>query len=167
MNDNDYKYLFGYYSVKEKIWYIQPRKFMILKDTNKNLLIGQFIQSSWFCNSYSINSNPIFVVFKVYNDTSCKKIEKDINSLKNPFPTLYDIPPYVIRYSYFNMPWQLVNQCIKELTVRDNFKFTIRAFNNPYDKLILDIRKNYDDIENQNTDIVVSLPSFEIPIKSE
>ena len=90
-----------------------------------------------------------------------------MNSLKNPFPTLYDIPPYVIRYSYFNMPWQLVNQCIKELTVRDNFKFTIRAFNNPYDKLILDIRKNYDVVENQNTDIVVSLPSFEIPIKSE
>mgnify|MGYP006872164035 CR=1 FL=1 len=34
MEDNGYKYLFGYYSNEEKIWYVQPRRFVLLKDKN-------------------------------------------------------------------------------------------------------------------------------------
>lgn len=165
MEDNVHKYLFGYYSNEEKIWNVQPRRFLLLKDKNKNIIIGQFIQSSWFNKFYITNKSAFFVVFKVEKDISSQKIEKDMNGLKNPFPTLYDVPPYVSRYSYFNLPWQLVNQCATVLKEKDFFNFTIRAFNNPYDKLILNVRKspnNLDDNENQK--IMITLPSFEIPI---
>lgn len=178
IQENSYKYLFGHYSSEDKVWYIQPRRFILLKNINKNLLTGQFIQSIWFNKSYTSNKSALFVVFKTKVDISCKKIEKDMNSLKNPFPTLYDIPPYISRYSYFNMPWQLVNQCIKEAKERNDFKFTIRAFNNPYDKLILTIINepssiygnmregvnNLDGIDNKNQSIMITLPSFEIPL---
>lgn len=178
MEDNGYKYLFGYYSNEEKIWYVQPRRFVLLKDKNKNIIIGQFIQSSWFNKTYITNKSALFVVFKVEKKISSQTIEKDMNGLKNPFPTLYDVPPYVSRYSYFNMPWQLVNQCATVLKEKDCFNFTIRAFNNPYDKLILNVRKwhndildnmrnsvnNLDGIDNENQKIMITLPSFEIPI---
>jgi hypothetical protein len=171
----EFKYLFGHYSSEEKVWYIQPRRFVLLKDTNKNVLIGEFIQSIWFNKIYYINNNCNFVILKVKKDVSCKKIEKDMNSLKNPFPTLYDIPPYISGYSYFILPWQLVNQCISQSKTQDFFKFTLRAFNNPRDKLTLDIRptiiddynrlldgiNNLDGIDNQRQSITITLPSFE------
>ena len=176
IQENSYKYLFGYYSDEEKVWYIQPRRFILLKNENKNLLIGEFLQSSWFNKIYTLNNSAVFVVFKVNVDISCKKIEKDMNSLKNPFPTLYDIPPYISRYSYFSMPWQIINKCINQAD--NEIKFTIRAFNNPYDKLTLTIVKepvsiydnmcegvnNLDGIDNKNQNIMITLPSFEIPI---
>ena len=178
MEDNGYKYLFGYYSDEEKVWYIQPRRFVLLKDKNKNIIMGQFIQSSWFNKIYITNKSALFVVFKVEKEISSQTIEKDMNGLKNPFPTLYDVPPYVSRYSYFNMPWQLVNQCATVLKEKDCFNFTIRAFNNPYDKLILTIINepssiysnmregvnNLDGIDNKNQSIMITLPSFEIPL---
>jgi hypothetical protein len=140
--------------------------------------MGQFIQSIWFNRIYITNKSALFVVFKVEKKISSQTIEKDMNGLKNPFPTLYDVPPYVSRYSYFNMPWQLVNQCATVLKEKDCFHFTIRAFNNPYDKLILNVRKtpnnildnmrnsvnNLDGIDNENQKIMITLPSFEIPI---
>ena len=178
MEDNGYKYLFGYYSNEEKIWYVQPRRFVLLKNTQKNIIIGQYIQSTWFNKLYITNKSAFFVVFKVKKDIFSQTIEKDMNSLKNPFPTLYDVPPYVSRFSYFNLPWQLVNQCVTVLKEKDDFNFTIRAFNNPYDKLILNVRKtpnnildnmhnsvnNLDGIDNENKKIIITLPSFEIPI---
>ena len=178
MEDNGYKYLFGYYSNEEKIWYIQPRRFVLLKDKNKNIILGQFIQSNWFNKIYIRNKSAIFVVLKVEKEISSQTIEKDMNGLKNPFPTLYDVPPYVSRYSYFNLPWQLMNQCAEVLKEKDAFNFTIRAFNNPYDKLILSVRNpiddiltnmrnsvnNFDGIDNENQKIMITLPSFEIPI---
>ena len=99
-----YKYLFGHYCPDDKLWYIEPRRFILLKDYQKNILSGQFLQSSWFNKLYSLNTNAIFVVFKIKMDISCKKIEKDMNSLKNPFPTVYDIPPYINAFSYYIMP---------------------------------------------------------------
>ena len=95
MEDNGYKYLFGYYSDEEKVWYIQPRRFVLLKDKNKNI-IGQFIQSNWFNKIYIRNKSAIFVVLKVEKEISSQTIEKDMNGLKTH---LYDVPPYVSRYS--------------------------------------------------------------------
>ena len=80
-----------------------------------------------------------------------------MNSLKNPFPSLYDIPPYVRRTSYFVMPWQIMKECIKN--IEDNLKFTLRANNNPWDKLKLTM---YNDVAGKS--ILVTHPSFEMKI---
>lgn len=173
-----YKYLFAHFCSDDKIWYVQPRRFILLKDTKKNVLTGYFLQSSWFQKSYNINTNAIFVIFKVKTDISCKKIEKDMNSLKNPFPSIYDIPPYINNFSYFNMHWQIINQCIQESLRIPNFNFTLRASNNTWHKLSLSIYTEpqdiYNDImnsinnlngtESTQNKILITHPSFEIPI---
>ena len=79
-----------------------------------------------------------------------------MNSLKNPFPSLYDIPPYTSRASYYIMPWQIMTSCHKNLEKEDGFKFTIRANNNPWDKLTFTIYK-----EPDNKGIMLTLPEFE------
>ena len=134
------KFLFAYNCPKDKVWYVQPRRFMLLKDSNKNILQGQFIQSSWFQVSYKQHMTGVFVVLKVDKNLSGQTIEKDMNSLKNPFPSLFDIPPYVKKASYFHFPWPIMDRCIKESKEKqDDFKFTVRADNNPWDKLELSI----------------------------
>ena len=99
----DCKYLFAYYSTENKIWSVQSRRFILT--TTNDTLHAQFLQSLWFNVTYKKNQTPIFVVLRVHKSISCSTIEKDMNSLKNPFPTVYDIPPYIKRHSYFNIPW--------------------------------------------------------------
>ena len=71
-------------------------------------------------------------------------IEKDMNSLKNPFPTLFDIPPYVKFGSYFVMNWDIINGCIKKSQECADFTFTLRANNCPWHKLTFSIYNNPD-----------------------
>ena len=82
-----------------------------------------------------------------------------MNSLKNPFPSLYDIPPYAKKASYYVMPWQMLTQCQKQTEKEDGFKFTIRANNNPWDKLTFTI---YQDPDGKG--IMLTLPEFEMPL---
>jgi len=162
MENNDYKsckFVLAYFDYKDFVWYVQQRRFMLTLYENKNKLLGQFIQSSWFQKEYSKNNQALFVVLKVKKSCSTKTIEKDMNSLKNPFPTLYDIPPYVIRASYFVLPWNIMAGCHKKACEEDGFDFTLRAHNNPWDKLSLKIYKN-----TSNDNILITLPSFEIPL---
>ena len=94
------KFVFAYYSNNDKCWYVQPRRFFLTHHINGNYILGQFIQSNWFNITYKPRSIALFVVMKVKKDCSINTIEKDMNSLKNPFPSLYDIPPYTSRASY-------------------------------------------------------------------
>jgi len=156
---DNYKFIFAYYSNNDKVWYAQPRKFVLTTQENRNILLGQFMQSLWFQIKYTKNSTGIFVVLKVDKNTSTKTIEKDMNSLKNPFPTLYDIPPYVKRGSYFVMPWEIINGCIKKSQSGD-IEFTLRANNLPWDKLTFSIYNN----PSNSDEILLTLPSFEMPL---
>ena len=153
------KFVFAYYNSIEKVWYVQPRKFVLLEHLNKNILSGQFLQSTWFQKKYTKNTKGLFVVLQVKKNCSSKKIEKDMNSLKNPFPTLYDIPPYCIRASYFQIPWEIMNGLDRKATTEDGFAFTMRAHNNPWDKLSITVYKN-----PENDGILITHPTFEIPI---
>ena len=155
----NYKFIFAYYSNDDKVWYVQPRRFVLTTQDNRNILLGQFMQSLWFQVKYTKNSSGIFVVLKVDKNTSTKTIEKDMNSLKNPFPTLYDIPPYVKRGSYFVMPWEIINGCIKKSQSGD-IEFTLRANNLPWDKLTFSIYNN----PSNSDEILLTLPRFEMPL---
>ena len=156
--DNGCKYVFAYYSSTDKCWYVQPRRFFLLKNENRQILSGQFIQSHWFNVLYVEGMMALFVVLKVKKETSRNTIEKDMNSLKNPFPSLYDIPPYALRASYFSMPWDILKLCMKESNNKNDFKFTMRASNAPWDKLTVQIYKG------PEKGILICCPEFEMPL---
>ena len=122
---------------------------------NNQTLHGQFLQSTWFNIIYKKNQTPIFVVLKVHKTVSCSTIEKDMNSLKNPFPTVYDIPPYIKSHSYFNMSWHLTNKCIDEVKKLEDMRFTLRAVNNPWNTLEMNIYYNH-----ETDDVTFTLPYF-------
>lgn len=147
------KYLFAYYSTENKIWSVQPRRFILT--TTNDTLHAQFLQSLWFNVTYKKNQTPIFVVLRVHKSISCSTIEKDMNSLKNPFPTVYDIPPYVKKHSYFNIPWNLTNKCIDEVKKKGDIKFSFRAINNPWDILEMSLYG-----EENKDEITFTLPYF-------
>lgn len=152
------KYVFGYYSNSDKCWYVPPRKFETLNDINRGILSGMFLQSSWFQEIYKINETGLFIVLKINYDMSTKTIEKDMNGLDNPFPSYYDVPPYVLRVSYFQLNWDIINGCLKKLEEnKDSVKFTARATNNPYDKLTLSMYYN----KNNKESMFVTKPQFE------
>lgn len=157
--DNGCKYVFAYYSSKDKCWYVQPRRFFLIKNENRQILSGQFIQSHWFNVLYMEGMIALFVVLKVKKEMSGNTIEKDMNSLKNPFPSLYDIPPYALRASYFSMPWDILRLCMKESNNKDDFKFTMRASNSPWDKLTVQIYK-----APEGKGILICCPEFEMPL---
>ena len=156
--DDGSKFVFAYYSPTDLCWYVQPRRFFLTKQKYRSILIGQFIQSTWFNILYKEDSQVLFVVLKVKKECSNNTIEKDMNSLKNPFPALYDVPPYVTRASYFSIPWNILRKLVKEASNKQDFKFTIRATNSPWDKLTLQIYKN------DNNSIFITCPEFEIPL---
>ena len=108
-------------------------------DCDINLIC--FNNINWIGNGLTIPAGPL---------------RQDINILKNPFPSLYDIPPYAKKASYYAMPWQILSNCQKETEKEDGFKFTMRANNNPWDKLTFTIYK-----EPDNKGIMLTLPEFE------
>jgi len=159
------KFLFAYNCPRDKLWYVQPRRFLLLKDSNKNILHGQFIQSNWFQVSYTQHMSGVFVVLKVDKNISGQTIEKDMNSLKNPFPSYFDIPPYVKKASYFHFPRPIMDRCIKESKKKhDDFKFTVRADNNSWDKLELSIYYDRTAGHMSEMSVLITQPCFTIPI---
>jgi hypothetical protein len=147
------KFVFASYNYSEKYWTVQPYRFMLTGGNNK--LFGDFIRSNWFQKKYCMNSQGLFVVLQISTDIFIKTVEKDMNSLKNPFPSLYDIPPYVVRGSYFVISSQIINELIEN---SETTHFTLRASNNPWDKLKLSIYKC------PEGNILITHPSFEIKI---
>lgn len=154
------KFMFASYCPKEKMWHVQPYRFILNK--LPHTITGQFITSNWFNKPYMKFEDAIFVVVAVKKNMSTAKLEKDFNKLKNPFPTVYDIPPYITVASYFKIPFDLmckfVHRAHKEKN--DTFEFTVRATNNPWSMLTVKIIKN----QNNTESILMCLPSFEMPL---
>ena len=131
----------------ENIWSVPNRRFM-LSEYQTAKLFGQYITSNWYSKQYS--------VLMVQNDCAIATVEKDLNSLNNPFPTLFDIPPYVKKFSFFDLSPILLDSCIVCANQKGSFTFTMRATNCNWDMLHLHIYK-----DGPNT-CIISQPEFEI-----
>ena len=99
------------------------------KKENIRTLSGQFICSDWWnlkCKYYDKNLD--FVILIVKTDTSIIQLEKDMNSLKNPFSSIQDIPSYVIDYDYYTLDnrtlYRLYDEgwCSGKMVWESNFK---------------------------------------------
>ena len=154
------KFMFASYCPKEKMWHVQPYRFILNK--LPHTITGQFITSNWFNKPYMKFEDAIFVVVAVKKNMSTAKLEKDFNKLKNPFPTVYDIPPYITVASYFKIPFDLMCKFVHRVhkEKNDSFEFTVRAANNPWSMLTVKIIKN----PNNTESILMCLPSFEMPL---
>jgi hypothetical protein len=139
----------------ENIWSVPNRRFM-LNSLQSQKLMGQYITSNWYSKSYNKGQSLRFAILMVQNDCAIAKVEKDLNSLGNPFPTLFDIPPYVKKCSFFDMTPLLLDNCINCSFYSGDFTFTMRAINCKWDLLRLNIYKN-----SQDT-CTISHPEFEI-----
>ena len=139
----------------ENIWSVPNRRFM-LNSLQSQKLMGQYITSNWYSKSYNKGQSLRFAILMVQNDCAIAKVEKDLNSLGNPFPTIFDIPPYVKKFSFFDMTPILLDACINCSFYSGDFTFTMRAINCKWDLLRLNIYKN-----SQDT-CTISHPEFEI-----
>ena len=157
---NGKKFMFVIYCPKEKNWHVQQNRFILNK--LPRTVTGQFITSSWFNKEYLKYDDAFFIVAAVKKNTSAATLEKDFNKLKNPFPTVYDIPPYITVASFFKIPFDLmckfVHKAHKEK--KESFEFTIRAANNPWSVLTIKIIKNPDNPDS----VLMCHPSFEMPL---
>ena len=150
------KYIFGYYNSEDKCWRIQPRKFILLKDESSKELIGQFLQSLWYNKEYDINDKIHFVVLSVNNLKSNIDIEKDMNKIKNPFPTLHDIPYYCFS-AYYVLSYTIIQNCLFEFKFKDSIEFTLKSVNNSMQTLTIKIYK-HDKYPKHK--IIISQPQF-------
>ena len=139
----------------ENIWSVPNRRFM-LSEYQTAKLFGQYITSNWYSKQYTKGTCIRFAVLMVQNDCAIAKVEKDLNSLNNPFPTVFDIPPYVKKFSFFDLTPILLDSCIVCANQKGSFTFTMRATNCNWDMLHLHIYK-----DRPNT-CIISQPEFEI-----
>ena len=153
--------MFVSYCPKEKIWHASPNRFLLHKNTST--ISGQFITSNWFNKSYLKYEDAYFVVVAVDKHMSAAKIEKDFNKLKNPFPTVYDVPPYIKISSYFKISFDLMCKFVQKTQSHEkSFEFTIRALNNPWSTLTLKIIRNDEKLGMES--VLICHPSFEMPL---
>jgi hypothetical protein len=155
-----HKFMFVSYCPKEKIWHTSPNRFLLHK--NSSTISGQFITSNWFNKEYLKYDDAYFVVVAVEKNMSAAKIEKDFNKLKNPFPTVYDIPPYIKIASYFKFGFDLICKFIHQTQkCEDSFEFTVRGTNNPWSTLTIKINKN---AGSNKESILMCHPTFDMPL---
>lgn len=153
------KYLFAYYNNSEKCWSIPNRRFILIENKNRNTLSGQFIQSMWYMKQYTCDDKIEFAVLGVDVNISAIDVEKDMNKLKNPFPTYHDIPYYVKNSAYYIMDPSIMGMFLKLFEKETDTTFTLKSFTNRYQTLTLRIFK---DLENKFSEsIFISGPSFE------
>ena len=139
----------------ENVWSIPNRRFM-LTEPHPTKLFGQYITSNWYSKQYSKGTCIRFAVLMVEAGRGIATVEKDLNSLNNPFPTVFDIPPYVKKFSFFDLTPNLLDSCILCANQKGSFTFTMRATNCNWDMLHLHIYK-----DGPNT-CIISQPEFEI-----
>lgn len=155
------KFMFVSYCPKEKIWHVAPKRFLLSKINDK--IVGQFISSMWFNKEYLKMEDAYFVVVAIEKNISATKVEKDFNKLKNPFPTVYDIPPYIKIASYYRITFDLMMKFVEKSKGNDShFVFTIRATNNPWSTLSLKIIRNEENLGMDS--VILCHPSFEMPL---
>ena len=139
----------------ENIWSVPNRRFM-LSEYQTAKLFGQYITSNWYSKQYSKGTCIRFAVLMGQNDCAIASVEKDLNSLNYPFPTVFDIPPYVKKFSFFDLSPILLDSCIECANQKGSFTFTMRATNCNWEMLHLHIYK-----DGPNT-CIISQPEFEI-----
>ena len=74
----------------------------MLTEPHPTKLFGQYITSNWYSKQYAKGTCIRFAVLMVEAGRGIATVEKDLNSLNNPFPTVFDIPPYVKKFSFFD-----------------------------------------------------------------
>lgn len=156
IEDNQYKYLFGFFDPEDKCWRVQPRKFILIEDKKLNQLSGQFLQSLWFNKLFRLEDKLHFIIMAVDNRQSSVDIEKDMNKLKNPFPTYHDIPYYLRNTGYYIMDQHIMMNCLHFLKKDNSFKFTLKSVTNPFQQLTLKLFENKMDCRS----MYISTPSF-------
>ena len=85
-----------------------------------------------------------------------EQIHKTQSQRQKKQHTIQTLLQFKLLYPITAMPWQILSSCQKETEKEDGFKFTMRANNNPWDKLTFTI---YKDPDNQG--IMLTLPEFE------
>lgn len=153
-----FKFIFAINSSSKmgnNVWSVPNRRFMLTEFQTKKLF-GQYITSNWYSKQYEKGTCIRFAVLMVQNDCAIAAVEKDLNSLDNPFPTVFDIPPYVKKFSFFDLSPVLLDSCIMCVNNKGNFIFTMRATNCNWDILHLHIYKDTPDT------CIISQPEFEI-----
>ena len=141
--------------VGDNVWHVPNRRFLLTEFQTKKLF-GQYITSSWYSKQYNKGMCIRFAVLMVQNDCAIATVEKDLNSLGNPFPTVFDIPPYVKKFSFFDLSPLLLESCIMCANNKGDFKFAMRATNCNWDILHLHIYKDTPET------CIISQPEFEI-----
>lgn len=161
MNDphqsrNGLKYLFAYYCPEDKCWAVPPRRFILTEHENINNLGGQFISSMWWNKEYKMGDTLEFVVMSVETNKSSTDVEKDMNKIKNPFPTYYDLPHYLKNVGYYVMDQTIMMKCLNHLKDNNSFDFTLKSVTNPFQSITLNLHRNV----NNNNSMFISCPSF-------
>lgn len=153
---NGMKILFGYFDPEDKCWYIPPRRFILIENTDLRKLQGDFIQSTWFNKLFKLGDDLSFMVITVEQNKSAKDIEKDLNKLRNPFPTSHDIPYYLNNTGYYIMDQNIMIRSIRQFNHTSSFNFTLKSTINPFQTLTLKLIKN----DNNPQSMFITTPSF-------
>ena len=150
------KYLFAYYDPEDKCWAVPPRRFILQEVPEMQQLNGQFITSSWFNKLFKLGDELHFIISAINQYKSSTDFEKDLNKLKNPFPSIHDVPNYVRNSGYFIMNQDIMMRSLVQFKVTDTFEFTLKSMTNFHQKLILKLIKNQSDTNS----MFISCPSF-------
>jgi len=153
---NGMKYLFCYFDPDDKCWYIPPRRFVLMENTDLRKLQGDFIQSTWFNKLFKLGDDLSFIVIGIDQNKSAKDIEKDLNKLRNPFPTPHDIPYYIKNAGYYVMGQNIMIRSIKQFNNETSFNFTLKSTINSFQTLTLKLIKN----DNNPQSMFITTPSF-------
>ena len=152
---NGLKYLFAYYCPEDKCWIVPSRRFILLENDNVDVLSGQFISSMWWNREYKMGDILEFVVMAVIINKSASDVEKDMNKLKNPFPSYHDLPYYLKNVGYYVMDQPIMIKCLTHLTYKDSFSFTLKSISNPFQSVTLKLNQN-----TNNNSMFITCPSF-------
>lgn len=133
-----------------------PRRFILQEVPEIQQLNGQFITSSWFNKLFKLGDELHFIISAINQYKSSTDFEKDLNKLKNPFPSIHDVPNYVKNPGYFIMSQDIMMRSLGQFKVIDTFDFTLKSMTNFHQKLTLKLIKNQSDTNS----MFISCPSF-------
>ena len=152
----DMKYLFAYYDPEDKCWAVPPRRFILNEVKELNQLNGQFITSGWFNREFKLGDELHFIITAVHQYKSSTDFEKDLNKLKNPFPSFHDMPSYVKNSGYYIMNQDIMVRSLIQFKMTDSFDFTLKSITNQHQKLTLKLIKNH----CHTNSMFITCPSF-------
>jgi len=75
----------------------------------------------WWNKEYKMGDTLEFVVMSVETNKSSTDVEKDMNKIKNPFPTYHDLPHYLKNVGYYVMDQTIMMKCLNHLKDKNAF----------------------------------------------